>query len=86
MDKGQDLNDELEYRHHIATMNDRELNEFTALQTYKTCGLLENHEQRISSLEKRDRKAFGFGSGIGASISTAVYTILYFITGTGRGV
>lgn len=83
MANGQELNDELEFRQHISALKDRELIEFTALQSYKTCTVINNHEQRITSLEKRDRKAFGMGSGIGASISTVVYTILYFITGKG---
>ena len=83
MANGQAINEELEYRQHIMGMSDRQLIEYTALQTYKMCNIIQTHESRINSLEKRDRKTFGIGSGIGASISTIAYTIFYFITGKG---
>lgn len=81
MTNGKNLIDELEFRELIRGMGDRELSEFTALQTYQACILARDHDRRIKALENRDRKWVGIGSGIGAGISTLGYAILGFFKG-----
>jgi len=81
MANGRDLINEMDFRERIKTMPDRELSEFTALQVYETCTIVQSHEKRIISLETRDRRWAGIGAGIGTVFATVVYAIMNFFKG-----
>lgn len=73
------LND-LDFEHQLKTMNDRELLEFTARQTYDVCNRVESHDKRIRGLETQSNRRSGVIGGSGALIGAAVASIIdYFI-------
>ena len=72
------LND-MELEQAIKQMDDRQLLEFTARQTYDVSNLAANHEKRINRLESRRRKELSATSGIGAILGAAIYTAIDFL-------
>ena len=74
------LND-MEFEQNIRQMNDRQLLEFTARQTYGVCLLAESSEKRIDILERRDRKTFSIIGGLAAFFGAAVVAIINFFLG-----
>jgi len=81
MANGKEMINELDYRQRIKDMKPRELSEFTALQVYETCIIVQKHEKRIITLENRDRKWVGIGGGIGAVVAAIGYAIINFLQG-----
>ena len=78
MPNGRYILNDLEFEQKIQQMNDRELLEFTARQTYGACLLAADNKKHINNLEKRDRKAFSLVSGLGAFFGAAVAVIVDF--------
>jgi len=81
MPNGYDLINEINFRESIKRMEDRELSEFTALQVYETCILVQKNDKRITTLENRDKRWAGIGAGIGAVFAVLFYAILNFFRG-----
>ena len=71
------LND-LELEQAIKQMDDRQLLEFTARQTYDVSNLSANHEKRIYRLESRTKKEIGASGGIGAVLGIAIASAIDF--------
>ena len=70
MPNGRYILNDMEFEHKITQMNDRELMEFTARQTF----------YRISRLEGQNHKAFGVTGGLGAFFGAAVaVTVDFFL-------
>jgi hypothetical protein len=59
-------------------MGDRELSEEMAMQTYETCLIVQNHSKRITTLEKRDKKTYGYTGGLGAFFGAVIVVIVEF--------
>jgi len=72
------LND-LELEQQIKDMNDRQLLEFTARQTYDVCILATSNEKRIAKLENKNLKLNGIIGGSGALIGAAVAASINFM-------
>lgn len=78
MPNGRYILNDLEFDQKIHQMNDRELLEFTARQTYSVCLQTMDNTKRIEVLERRDRKAFSVTGGLGAFFGAAVAVIVDF--------
>lgn len=78
MPDGRYMLNDLEFEEKIQRMNDRELLEFTARQTYDVCLLAADNKKRINSLEKRDRKTFNLTGGLGAFFGAAIAVVADF--------
>ena len=72
------LND-LELEQAIKQMDDRQLLEFTARETYTVSNLAANHEKRIKCLENRRKKEIGATGGIGAILGVAIASAIDFL-------
>ena len=71
MPNGRYILNDLEFDKEIKGKSDRGLMEFTAQLSY-------SNAIRIISLEKKDKRAFKFASGIGAFSGSAVAAIVSF--------
>lgn len=78
MSNGRYILNDIEFEQKILRMNDRELLEFTARQTYGVCLLAADNKKRIDGLERRDRKAFSVTGGLGAFFGAAIAMIAEF--------
>ncbi len=79
------INEELEFEQHIAGLNDRELIESVARQTYdlkKTCPV---HSRRIEALESRTKKEMGVSGGIGVGIGAVIAGVIEWFIKRGTG-
>jgi len=79
MPNGRELINEMDYRERIKAMGERELSEFTAMQIYEACLIQKQHDKRITSLERRDRRSFGYTGGIGGVIGAALAVLVEFL-------
>jgi hypothetical protein len=68
----------MEFENQIHQMNDRQLLEFTARQTYDVCLLAADNKKRIDTLKRRDRKVFSVTGGLGAFFGAAIAVIADF--------
>ena len=72
------LND-IELEQAIKQMDDRQLLEFTARQTYAVSNLAFTNEKRIGRLESRSKKELRATGGIGAILGVAIASALDFL-------
>jgi len=77
---GQHFMDDLELEHSIKTMDNRELLEFTARQSYDTCVKVGINDNRITKLENKDKKTASLIGGTSGIIGAAVVAVLNWLT------
>ena len=72
--------DNLEFERRIGEMGDRELQEFTARESFHTHRVVRGHDKRIRNLEGKHRKALSISGGIGSMIGAAIIAIINYFT------
>ena len=70
--------DEMEFDKRLKEMPDRQLLEFVAHQTYEVCRDVTLQEQRITSLENVNKRAFGITGGISAILGGAIIAVINY--------
>jgi len=78
MPSGKEMLNEMEFRREIAQLEDRELSEFIALQTWEIAGVQSDHGNRIYRLEKKSRRITGWVGTVGVLIGAIVVGIIDF--------
>jgi len=82
---GKDILEEAEFENQLTALGDDQLGliKFVARQQFDTCKILIDHDKRIKSVEKQNKKLMGvIGSG-GAILGTAITAVLdYFVRRT----
>jgi len=80
MPNGRYVLNDLEFEKRISNMDDRDLLEFVARQSYETCIHVEKHSNRIMALENQSKKISGIFGGIAGLISAIIVGIInYFV-------
>lgn len=83
MPDGRYLLNDIEFEQAIKEMDDRQLLEFTARQTYSISNTVAGHDKRIKSLEGQSNRRSGFIGGAGAIIGAAVSSIVDYLVRRG---
>ncbi len=78
-DNGQALIDALEFREKINKLSGDDLTRFFAEQFYAHCERETILIRRVSALEARDRKVFGYVGGLASFIGTAIGAGILFL-------
>jgi len=79
MPNGKDMIAELEFMERIKKMPERELQEFTARETYFTRLKVDKNSNRLDVLESSAKIALGKASGIGGAVGAGIGTAIYFL-------
>jgi len=90
MPNGNEFISELDLEQRIKGMDDRQLLEFTARQTYENCQVIttntksiEKHDKRITALESRKNKTTGLWAGAGTFVGAAIVSVINFFANRG---
>ncbi len=78
------INYELDFEKRIGEMQDRQLLEFVARQTFEITGKCRGYDKSIATLETRDRKASGVIGGISGTVTAIIISIINYF-GINRG-
>ena len=71
---------ELDFEKRISEMQDRQLLEFVARQTFEITGKCHTYDTKIAVLESGDRRASGIVGGIAGTITAVTIGIInYFV-------
>ena len=83
MENGKKRLDALEFEQQMDEYGDDQLEliKFFGRQLYDHCNKESSYKKRIEGLESRDRKWGGIGAGIGGTIASIFWTVVYLIRG-----
>ena len=74
------INYELDFEKRIGEMQDRQLLEFVARQTFEISSKIERHGKQIKTLEHHSRKISSMAGGISGTITAIIIGIInYFV-------
>lgn len=74
------INYELDFEKRIGEMQDRQLLEFVARQTFEITGKCRHYDTQISDLQNGNRKASGIIGGISGTITGVLVGIINYLT------
>lgn len=72
------INYELDFEKRIGEMQDRQLLEFVARQTFEITGKCKTYDSQIANLETGDRKASSVAGGISGTATAILISALNF--------
>ena len=75
-----DILNDLDFERRIGEMQDRQLLEFVARQTFEITGKCRGYDKSIASLESGDRKASSIMGGISGTITAVVIGVIGYFT------
>lgn len=78
------INYELNFEKLISEMQDRQLLEFVARQTFEITGKCKGYDTRIALLESGDRKTSGIVGGISGTITAVIIGIINYFVSWGK--
>ena len=76
---------ELDFEKRIGEMQDRQLLEFVARQTFEITGKCKIYDSQITLLQNGDRKTSGIVGGISGTITAVIINIINYFIGANRG-
>ncbi len=77
--------DALDFEKHIEGMQDRQLLEFVARQTFETCQRCIDHDTRISFLEGSHKKTASMVGGATGAFTAVIISIINYFVGVNHG-
>ena len=83
MPNGRYVLNDLEFENQIRDMNDRQLLEFTARQSYEITIFAHDTEKRVKNLEGKGKKTTAITGGAGSLIGAAIIAVINYFTTRG---